>query len=126
MPKRIQLWSCGGGRQSAGIAALIVQGRLPKPDHACFVALEWEKRTTFDYLRDYIRPAMKSMGVPFTVIPRKKYATVGLWSGADGETLVLPAHTKQSGEYSKLPEFCSGEWKREVVKRWASEQCGWK
>ena len=35
---RVQLWSCGRGRQSAGIAALIVQGRLPPPDWVCMVA----------------------------------------------------------------------------------------
>jgi len=31
-----------------------------------------------------------------------------------------------SGKMSKLSEYCSGEWKREVSKRWASEQSGWK
>lgn len=77
MSKRVQLWSCGGGRQSAGMAALIVHGRLPKPDHVCMVALEWERRATFQYVNAYIRPAMQGMGIPFTYISRKKYATVG-------------------------------------------------
>lgn len=27
-----QVWMCGGGTQSVAIAALIVQGKLPKPD----------------------------------------------------------------------------------------------
>lgn len=39
MTERVQLWSCGGGRQSAGIAALIALGELPKPDHVAMVAL---------------------------------------------------------------------------------------
>ncbi len=30
--KRVELWSCGGGRQSAGIAAFIKEGLLPRPD----------------------------------------------------------------------------------------------
>ncbi len=124
--KRIQLWSCGGGRQSAGIAALIVQGRLPKPDHVAMVALEWEKRTTFQYVNAYIRPAMKAMGIPFTYVPRKKYATKDFWGGEDGKSLLIPFWTNQSGEPAKVDEFCSGEWKREVTKRWATEQCGWK
>lgn len=124
--QRIQLWSCGGGRQSAGIAAMIVQGRLPKPDHVVMAALEWEKRTTWDYMKAYIRPAMRAIGIPFTIVPRKKYATVKFWSGQDGQSTVLPAYSDQSGQMSKLEEYCSGEWKREVVKRWASEQCGWK
>lgn len=123
---RVQLWSCGGGRQSAGIAALIVQGRLPKPDHVCMVALEWEKRTTFAYVNAFIRPAMRGLGIPFTYVSRKQYATKGLWGGSDGKSLLLPAYTDQSGSPAKMDEFCSGEWKRECVKRWAAEQCGWK
>ncbi len=123
---RVQLWSCGGGRQSAGIAALIVEGRLPKPDHVCMVALEWERKATFRYVCEYVRKAMRKLGVPFTFISRKKYATVGFLSGEDGTSVVLPAYSNQSGEDSKLPEFCSNEWKRRVAMRWASEQPGWK
>jgi hypothetical protein len=122
---RIQLWSCGGGRQSAGIAALIVQGRLPRPDHVCMAALEWERRETFRYVNAYIRPAMLSLGIPFNYASRKKYATKGLWGGADGKSALIPAWTDQSGQLSQLSEFCSGEWKREVVMRWAAEQEGW-
>ena len=124
--KRVALWSCGGGRQSAGIAALIVRGRLPKPDHACMVALEWERRATYRYVCDYVRPAMLRVGVPFTFVSRKKYARVGFWSGEDGASLTLPAFSDRSGSQSKLPEFCSNEWKRRVVTRWASEMPGWK
>lgn len=126
MSNRVQLWSCGGGRQSAGIAALIVLGRLPKPDHVCMVALEWERRATFQYVNAHVRPAMRVLGVPFTYVSRKKYATVGLWGGEDGASLLLPAYTDQSGEPAKLPEFCSNEWKRRVVTRWAAERPGWK
>lgn len=107
MSDRIQLWSCGGGRQSAGIAALIAQGRLPRPDHVCMVAIEWEMKSTYRYVCDCIRPTMQAAGVPFTFIPRKKYASYGFWAGADGNSLLLPAHSNQSGQKSKLPEFCS-------------------
>jgi hypothetical protein len=123
---RVQLWSCGGGRQSAGIAALMVEGRLRLPDHACMVAIEWEVASTFAYMRKYIRPALKKLGVPFTMIPRKKYATKDFTGGEDGKSILLPIYSDQSGEMSKLPEYCSGEWKREVATRWANEQPGWK
>ncbi len=124
--RRVQLWSCGGGRQSAGIAAMIVMGELPAPDHVCMAALEWEKRTTFEYVNAWIRPAMRKLGIPFTYVSRKKYATVDLWSGEDGRLPVLPVYSDKSGKPSKLSEYCSGEWKREVTKRWAAEQPGWK
>lgn len=126
MKDRIQLWSCGGGRQSAGMAALMLEGRLRKPDAACMVAIEWEVKTTWKYVNGYIRPAMRKLGVPFTMIPRKKYAKVDFWSGKDGDSITLPVYSNQSGKKSKLDEYCSGEWKREVVSRWAASQDGWK
>ena len=126
MAARIQLWSCGGGRQSAGIAALIIQGQLPKPDHAAMVALEWEAGDVWPYVNRYIRPGLEAVGVPFTVVPRRRYATKDFWGGRDGRTLLLPAHSDLGGEASKLSEYCSGEWKRDVMLRWAAEQPEWK
>lgn len=122
LSERIQLWSCGGGRQSAGIAALILQERLPRPDHVVMTDTNREKSTTWQYMDAYIRPAMESIGVPFTLIDRSKYATKDLFGGADGDSVLLPVYTNQSGSKSKLPEYCSGEWKRDVVIRWAAEQ----
>lgn len=126
MSERVQLWSCGGGRQSAGIAALILQGELPHPDHVVMAALEWERKATYRYVCDYIRPAMRSLGIPFTFVSRKKYATKDFFGGTSGTKPLVPAYTNRSGNPSKLSEFCSGEWKREVVMRWAAEQDGWK
>jgi hypothetical protein len=126
MTDRVQLWSCGGGRQSAGIAALLLEGALPTPDRVAMVALEREVRSVWPYVNKYIRPALASIGVSFTAIPRTRYATKDLWGGADGRSVLLPVHTTLSGAPSKLPEFCSGEWKRNVVLRWAAEQPGWK
>lgn len=124
--ERVQLWSCGGGRQSAGICALIVEGQLPRPDHVAMAALEWERRDTFRYVNRYLRPALARLGIPFTYVPRKKYATKGFFGGEDGLSPLIPVYTDQSGQPSKLNEWCSGEWKREVVLRWAAEQSSWK
>ena len=122
---RVQLWSCGGGRQSAGIAALIAQGRLPRPDHVCMVRLEWEVAPVWPYVDAYIRPAMEALGIPFTAIDRAEYATVDFWSGCNDGTLLIPAYTNYPS-VSKLPEFCSNEWKQRVCSRWAALQPGWK
>lgn len=91
-------------------------------------ALEWERRETFAYVNAYIRPAMRGLGIPFTYVSRKKYSRPGVfWESEEGNlSLLLPAHTDQSGEYSKLPELCSGKWKQDVVRRWMDEQTGWK
>src|SRR3954470_121012 len=106
-PRRIVLWSCGGGRQSAGIAALIVLGKLPKPDHVAMVALEWEVRSVWPYVNTYIRPVLQALGVPFSVVPRAQYATREFWGGSDGRLLLLPIHSNKSGEASKFSEYCS-------------------
>lgn len=126
MEKRIQLWSCGGGRQSAGMAALMLEGRLRLPDHACMVAIEWEVKTTWEYLKSFILPAMDKLGVPFTLVPRKKYATRDLFGGATMDSPLLPMYTDKNGGAGKLNEWCSGEWKRDVAMRWAAEQPGWR
>lgn len=85
-------------------------------------ALEWERKATYRYVIDYIRPAMRRLGIPFTFVPRKKYATKDFFGGEEGVTPLIPAYTNQSGQSSKLNEWCSGEWKREVSLRWAAEQ----
>lgn len=121
MSERIQLWSCGGGRQSAGIAALIAQGELPKPDHVCMVKLEWEVESVWPYVDAYIRPTVEKLGIPFTAISRKEFATKDFWGGEDGTTILIPCYTNQSGKVSKLSEYCSGEWKRDVSMRWAAK-----
>jgi hypothetical protein len=129
MTDRVQLWSCGGGRQSAGIAALIVLGKLPKPDHVAMVALRGEARTTWPYVNRWIRPALTTLGIPFTAISSEQYATKGFWGGREGRPqplLLLPAYSDLTGQPSKLSEYCSGEWKREPMLRWAAEQDGWK
>lgn len=123
---RVQLWSCGGGRQSVLTLGLLKAGDLPKPDAACMVDTNRERSSTWRYVEAVIRPELESLGVPFTVIDRSRWATVDLWGGEDGESCLLPGFTDQSGEGGKLPEFCSNEWKGRVVQRWAAAQDGWK
>jgi hypothetical protein len=99
---------------------------LPRPDHVVMAALEWERRATFCYVNAYIRPAMRALGIPFSFASRKKYATKDFFGGNSGVVPLMPVYTNQSGKNAKLSEFCSGEWKREVVMRWAAEREEWK
>jgi len=128
MSKRLQLWSCGLGRQSVLMLGLIKRGDLPRPDHVCTVDTNRERSSSWQYLEQVFRPELAAMGIPFTVIDRAKYATNDLYAGADGDTLLIPAFTTESefGGEGKYPEYCSWKWKREVVMRWADEQPGWK
>lgn len=107
--------------QSAAIAALIVQGEL-RPDLAVIVDTEREQSTTWTYMDEVIAPALATVGVTLHRVRKSDYATVDLYGGEDGDSLLLPAFTTQKGAVGKMPAFCSNEWKRRVVQRWATGQ----
>ena len=119
--ERTQIWSSGGGVQSAAIAALIVQGKI-RPDLAVIADTGREQSTTWNYMNEVISPALATVGMVLNRVTSKQFATVDLYGGRDGESLLIPIFTNQSGEIGKLPTFCSAEWKRRVVRRWATEQ----
>jgi hypothetical protein len=119
---RTQIWSSGGGVQSAAIAALICMGDIAPPDLAVIVDTERELSTTWDYMNSTIAPALLSVGVTLQRVPKSKYATVDLLGGKDGDDILIPAFTTQSGEMGKLPTYCSNEWKSRVARRWATDQ----
>lgn len=119
--QRTQVWASGGGVQSAAIAALIVQGKL-RPDLAIIVDTEREKSTTWAYMREVITPALESVGVTLHRVRKSEFEKRDMYGGKNGDTLLIPAFTTQSGEVGKLSNFCSSYWKREIVKRWANKQ----
>ena len=121
---RTQIWNNGGGTQSAAIASLIVTGKLPKPDLAVIADTGRERSSTWDYLDTYIAPALASVGVTMHRVCKERYATKDLYGGKDGDTLLIPAFTTAGQDVGKLPGYCSGEWKREVIRRWATIEYG--
>lgn len=110
---RIDVWSNGLGTQSAAIAVLITQGKLPRPALSVTADTGREHAATFEYAERYIFPLLRDLGIPFAVADHS-LATVDLYSN-NGEVLI-PAFLKDGT--GKLPTFCSGEWKRRVVMRY--------
>ena len=121
MIERTQVWASGGGVQSAAIAALIVQGKL-RPDLCVIVDTEREQSTTWDYMDTVISPALQAVGVTLHRVPKSRFESRDLYGGKDGDRLLVPAFTTQSGDVGKLSNFCSSYWKREVIKRWVNNQ----
>lgn len=119
---RTQIWSSGGGVQSAAIAALIVKGRIEPPSFALIVDTEREQSTTWRYMDEVISPALATVGVTLNKISKSSFAKVDVWSGQQGESILLPVFTNQNGQIGKLPGYCSNEWKKRVTQRWASSQ----
>ncbi len=109
------VWSYGGGTQSAAIAVLILEGKLPMPDIICMADTAREVQETWDYLERVVRPA----GIDVKIIPHS-YAYWDLY-GAAGD-LLIPAFTRKKGRIGKMHPFCSNEWKQRPVRRWLREQ----
>ena len=116
--KRIDIWSSGGGTQSAAIAALICMGEL-SPDISIISDTERECEKTWNYHENIIVPALESAGHIIHRIKKSDYATVDIYRG---DKLLIPAFTDESGDIGKLPTFCSTEWKKRVVQRFATTQ----
>jgi hypothetical protein len=121
IPGRVQVWMNGGGGQSAGIAALICQGKLPKPDYAILVDTGRERTATFDYYKAHTLPALSAIGVNSVVIEKELYATVDLTS-KNGRNILIPAFTDINDGVGKLTNYCSKEWKLRVKRRWLRDQ----
>lgn len=118
---RKQVFSSGGGTQSAAVAALICMGEVPRPDISLIVDTGREVQQTWTYHDNVIVPALAKVGVTLHRVPKEKYATVDLYGGADGDALLIPAFTNRTGKQGKLPTYCSNEWKSRVVQRFCRE-----
>lgn len=109
--QRADVWSFGGGVQSYGILALIQLGELPKPELVVMADTGRERSAVWDYLEEIGRPMFERLGLPFVVVGHE-WATVDL-CGSNND-LLIPAYSQSS----KLPTFCSNEWKRRPFMRY--------
>ena len=114
------VWSYGGGVQSAAIAVLVLRGELPRPERIVMADTSREASATWAYLEDVVGPALGEAGLEVEVAPHT-LATKDLHS-ADGKPL-MPVYTRQrsGGPVGQMRNFCSGEWKREVVRRYVRQ-----
>jgi hypothetical protein len=114
-----EVWSCGGGTQSCAIAVLIIQGRLPKPDHAVIADTEYEKQSTWDYYEKYLKPGMAEVGVD--LVRLKKSEWTERWAkdviNYTGHVLI-PAYSLEEGPVAKLDNICTTGWKVRVIERY--------
>lgn len=115
------VWSCGGGVQSSAIAALIIKGRLPKPDYAVMVDVGYEKASTWENVCGVLQPALAQVGVNLQIIKTTDYRTNELFD-ASGH-LIIPAYRLfEDGTKTKFNTHCSGPWKQKVVMKWLRDQ----
>lgn len=115
-----QVWSCGGGTQSIAIAALIVQGKLPKPDFAVIADTGRERSTTWKYLDSVLRPNLATVGVEIHRVHKDKFAFRHDDLFSLSGRLLIPAFSNISGDVGKMGNFCTKFWKIEAVDNWLS------
>src|SRR5262245_13416953 len=92
------------------------------------VDTERERTSTWRYWHTVLYPSLYEYRQRIHVVKKSDYATFDLWGGEDGNDLLLPAWTNQSGEIGQLPTYCSVHWKRRVAQRYMRrvleiEQC---
>ncbi len=111
----IKVLNYGGGRQTFAMCLLISQGKIERPDRVLIADTGREAQSTWDFMNQYTRPLLKTVGLEVEVAPHS-LATVDLFS-KKGEFL-LPLFTA-TGAFTS---YCSGEWKARVMDRyWASQ-----
>ena len=135
----IESLSFGGGVQSNAIAVLIEQEKLPRPDIVVIADTRYETEATWEYWEAHGKPLFDRLGIPAHRITRADLAltkdrippvmTYGGKMGADGNptdirrTIQIPAfHYNADGRQGKLQNFCSGNWKRDVVHSFLTKQ----
>lgn len=105
----------GGGVQTIAMCVLVARGILPAPDAIIVADTGREMPTTWEYLETHARPLLSPLPIH---IAGHDLATVDT-HGKNGD-LLLPAFTKTG----KLQTYCSTEWKRRVVERYARRTLG--
>jgi hypothetical protein len=114
----IQVFSSGGGTQSSAIAALIIQGKLPRPDFIVIADTGREAPSTWEYMDSVVAPALDKIGlVVHRVGPQWVSDSASGVFHASG-SLLIPAFSNQTGNPSKLSNFCTNEWKVRPIERW--------
>lgn len=121
----IEVYSSGGGTQSNAIAAMIIQGLLPKPAFGVIADTGREMPTTWEYFENITKPALKAFGVEMYRAGQEYCSELDKteFHGTEG-TLLIPAFTNQSGNASKLSSFCSDKWKARVCNRFIKARFG--
>jgi hypothetical protein len=99
--------------QSAAIAVLVVQGRLPRPERIVMADTGREATATWKWLDEVIQPYLGTVGLRVEIAPHS-LARFDMFSPTGGRRPVMPVFNDTGG---KLPNQCSGVWKREVVER---------
>jgi hypothetical protein len=107
--------------QSTAIAALIVDGKLPKPALAYMTDCGWESEAAWEYVYGETIPRLRAVGVDLQIIKSFDYTdTCRLVD--DSGNVAIPAYQARDGQVVKFRTHCNAGWKVNVARRWLREQ----
>jgi len=111
------VWSCGGGTQSAAIAALIIRGEIPPPHLSVIADTGREASETWTFFYEILKPQLAAVGVELHRVTG--LSTVDIYSGKNKDTIVMPMYTSanKDNKEGRFPKYCSNEWKTRPVQR---------
>ena len=118
----MQAWACGGGVQSAAIAALIYTEKIQKPDYAWMIDCGWEKTKTMEYVVSVLTPKMAEVGVTLNIIKTTDYTDNSLFDKSGNPVLPLFVKKPDGTRIKYTIPHCSGPWKNQVANRWLRSQ----
>lgn len=119
-----EVWKYGGGTQSVAIAALILQGKLPRPDIAIIADTGKERSSTWQYLDAVVTPKLAEIGMPIirAYASDHAYYHEGVYNRKG--TLLIPAFTNAAGVKGMMDGYCNKWWKQDVVNNWLRRERG--
>lgn len=129
---KAQVWSCGGGTQSCAIAALIVQGKLPKPDFSVIADTGYETGATWEFMDRVLVPELAKVGVELQTAKASeeyKHRSGLIYFPKDGKSEWLhqiPLFRKDDteGVFAKLSNYCTSKWKVETLSKFLKRKHG--
>ena len=125
-PARLQIFSSGGGVQSACISAMICNGEIEKPRLCAIADTGREKQSTWDYWNGTIKIKMEAAGVECVRLKRSEWAYQhdDLWNKKGTHLMPLFTTMTATGLPGKTSNFCSTYWKVDVVDNYIRKRFG--
>jgi hypothetical protein len=118
--KPVTVWSCGGGVQSTVMAALIIQGRIPKPDLSLMTDCGYEQEQTMSYVHNVLIPELKKAGVELNIIKTTDYSNNDITDKRG--FITIPLYKDDNGKAVKYPTRCNSSFKVRPAMNWIREQ----
>jgi len=105
----IRVLSLGAGVQSSALLYMMIDGVIPKADHAIFADTGWEPEDVYEHLR-YLESLMKRNGIEFHQVNKGNIRDDFLSDGTRFAS--MPLHIKNpQGKKAMIRRQCTNEYK---------------